>query len=1211
MEKNRKRNLFYYILFLFITIISALFSIFVNKIPTNVVVNASDDVESGVFNYKFTNNEEPFYVENSNGYIYTKKGFIYKFSSEESFNVFNSSNSNINLSSFNLEYTFDNVRHEVPLYTDIEFVKVANIEDLTYSCYYTYTYDFMGTTNRYMLLTLPETFNFKSYEYIDFSNFSNFTNVTLNFNEFSLGSQVLNFGNYSISSSLTDKNYIFEAYEEQRKILITTNVDGVLTDYEFEIENGVVIPEPTKTDYTFLGWSTEKDNKEFIVEDLNSITENTTLYAIFEITTYNVTFYQYNNYNVLTVYFKTTGNFVYGLDSIPENNPTESGYTFLGWSTEKDNKELIVNLSSFRFDTDVKLYPIYEINYYDVNFFDNNGDLIDSFSIKYNTSYSSLYKNVTAPIIDGYNFYGWVTDKTDPLKVITSTYSYVRDNVNFYPLYEKVLNSENSKLYRFVNAGNGYINSSNYGFSISGYSNDSYSFVNDLPFLKFKILNNYDDVLSFSYLNIEFKKVSSTDMTFGTYHKYMPTLNTLAYDFIFPETFDFQYSNTSVLTSLDLKYLNNSDSTKSFTKFKLIDSVVVNTNVDDVTNDFEFSLGNNIELTNPVKDNYIFLGWSTEKDNKEFIVEDLNSIKVDTTLYAIFVKDNILCNLNYVISCGSFNLENIGLDTINVNGLNNNLGNYNVLDLISSFVANFLITDDVKINVLGFAYSLEYTELIDINEIVNLNVENDIDIFIIFEPDNYTINIKFFDVVEESYVHANLPYYIFEEKTYTLPIDWVGVDDIDIRYLDLILHRDGRLRLKITNNGLTDIGNNVDGKYSFFSFCMFDNLSYVLGSEFEDFLFYSNKVLIIDDYNDDIFNLNITKEVDHENNVVNIKVNYLNVYLITLNYFSYIKYANDDLMYTIVNNSITLPCVENSDINLVDFYNKSLFSVHYNRFMTELLVNIEGKEFYNQVPYLNFVGFDKEFSKVTQNETYNAVYDFNNSVNLIYYDKSGKLIKEIKCPVDLINFDDLLNDNDYFSKFLEFLRNVCLSRFGSIYNNLKDEIEFRNYLDKMNNIFEYYGSSASKSTITPYFLTMYPKVKLEETSNIEEFSCNLVSKSCLYYSGSYIKDDFIYVASPFKIDILEEGNARITITYGFILGSIVDVEDGVNSDGNDEDTDKIIETTNKILDKIGDVFKITSDVLKWFVLISLFILLSFCIVFLIIGIKKIIELIRG
>ena len=121
--------------------------------------------------------------------------------------------------------------------------------------------------------------------------------------------------------------------------------------------NSITLPKPTRTGYTFAGWydAASGGNKIGNAGATYTPTSAKTLYAHWTVNTYTVT-YNYSE-NGGTSATKTTASVKYGsaVDLTP--TATKSGYTFVGWNT---NKSATTKLSSLTVNGNITLYAIYK-----------------------------------------------------------------------------------------------------------------------------------------------------------------------------------------------------------------------------------------------------------------------------------------------------------------------------------------------------------------------------------------------------------------------------------------------------------------------------------------------------------------------------------------------------------------------------------------------------------------------------------------------------------------------------------------------------------------------------------------------------------------------------------------------------------------------------------------------------------------------------------
>ena len=172
---------------------------------------------------------------------------------------------------------------------------------------------------------------------------------------------------------------------------------------------------PTRTGYTFLGWSTNKSATTATYQPGGSFTTNanTTLYAIWKINTYTVTYHANGGTGVPSSQTK-----VYGVAlTLSTTKPTRAGYTFLGWSTNKSATTATYQPGgSFTTNANTTLYAIWKADTYTVTYHANGGTGAPSSQVK---DYGvALTLSTVKPTRTGYTFLGWGTSAS----ATTATY---------------------------------------------------------------------------------------------------------------------------------------------------------------------------------------------------------------------------------------------------------------------------------------------------------------------------------------------------------------------------------------------------------------------------------------------------------------------------------------------------------------------------------------------------------------------------------------------------------------------------------------------------------------------------------------------------------------------------------------------------------------------------------------------------------------------
>ena len=223
--------------------------------------------------------------------------------------------------------------------------------------------------------------------------------------------------------------------------LVGGNIENNPTSYNIESDN-IVIPNPTKEGYIFLGWSSKDDN--VFIKDYE-ISKGTTgdieLTANYKPITYYVS---YNSQGAEGTMENTKVKYNNKL-LLSKNSFEKEGYIFKGWSLVPEGEVVyndeaeIYNLSS-EDGAIINLYAKWEVIKLGVKYLDLFGAVLKEEVVDYGSN-----PNFPAnPFIDGYTFIGWDSDATN---VITSDTVYkAKYIINYYDIvYDLNTGQENDK----------------------------------------------------------------------------------------------------------------------------------------------------------------------------------------------------------------------------------------------------------------------------------------------------------------------------------------------------------------------------------------------------------------------------------------------------------------------------------------------------------------------------------------------------------------------------------------------------------------------------------------------------------------------------------------------------------------------------------------------------------------------------------------------
>ena len=171
--------------------------------------------------------------------------------------------------------------------------------------------------------------------------------------------------------------------------------------YDFDSTSALSFANPwTRTGYTFLGWSI---NASAAAADTSfTVTGDATLYAIWKIKTYTITYDKNDGSNA-----RATRNYDhFATDALNYNNPwTRAGYTFIGWSVDSTATAADV---SFTVVANASLYAVWQVNNYTITYSSNDG-ASNTTTVSKNFGSTNALSFANPWTRTGYSFLGWAT----------------------------------------------------------------------------------------------------------------------------------------------------------------------------------------------------------------------------------------------------------------------------------------------------------------------------------------------------------------------------------------------------------------------------------------------------------------------------------------------------------------------------------------------------------------------------------------------------------------------------------------------------------------------------------------------------------------------------------------------------------------------------------------------------------------------------------
>ena len=226
---------------------------------------------------------------------------------------------------------------------------------------------------------------------------------------------------YDLSTKVTKDITLYSVYEINKYTVTFINEKEKYDEQEIEYGENIKVPtSPSKEYYTFKYWSLEENGDSY---DLSTkVTKDITLYSVYDINKYTVTFIDKGK--------EIDKQELEAVSLVIAPKVSMEGYTFKYWSKKENGKEYNLNLPITR---NLTLYSVYEINKYNVEFYDND-KLIKTIKVDYDNTINS--NEVPTVSKTGYTFTGWIENNKN-FDFTTK----IKENKKLYSKYEIIKNA--------------------------------------------------------------------------------------------------------------------------------------------------------------------------------------------------------------------------------------------------------------------------------------------------------------------------------------------------------------------------------------------------------------------------------------------------------------------------------------------------------------------------------------------------------------------------------------------------------------------------------------------------------------------------------------------------------------------------------------------------------------------------------------------------
>lgn len=168
---------------------------------------------------------------------------------------------------------------------------------------------------------------------------------------------------------------------------------------------------PTRTNYTFVGWNTQADGSGTTIQLTDVVTATITIYAQWQAgqTTDTISYDANGGSGTMDNQTAPVGQTV----QLASNTFTRTGYTFSGWATSANGAVVYQNQATITMPTSLALFAVWAQSQYKIYYDKNNENATGTMEPSVQTGSSVVVKSC-AYALSGYSFADWATTPSSP-----------------------------------------------------------------------------------------------------------------------------------------------------------------------------------------------------------------------------------------------------------------------------------------------------------------------------------------------------------------------------------------------------------------------------------------------------------------------------------------------------------------------------------------------------------------------------------------------------------------------------------------------------------------------------------------------------------------------------------------------------------------------------------------------------------------------------
>jgi uncharacterized repeat protein (TIGR02543 family) len=440
---------------------------------------------------------------------------------------------------------------------------------------------------------------------------------------------------------------------------ITYDLGGGTNDKDnptsYTIETGsIILKAATRNGYTFVGWFDAETGGNEVIQITKGSSENKTLYARWEINTYNIIYNLGGGTNDGT----NPTSYMIETETITLKPATKTGYTFDGWYDAATGGNEITQITKGS-TGNVELYARWKINSYTITYNLDGGTNYEDNPINYTMETETI--TLKPATKTGYTFVGWFDAAEGGNKVTEITKGstgdktlYARFEINQYTVIFKDHNGTvlKEEMVNYSGSATAPANPARTGYTFTGWDINFSNIIEDITVTATYRANTYEINFDVQGGTVEPETIT---VTYDDKYGELPIPTRIGYTFL--GWYDTPIGGTNITNETMVTTAANHTLYARWTAIEYTITYNLSGGTNDKANPAKYTIeAETITLKDATRAGYSFVGWFDAQTEGDEVTQITKGSTTNITLYARW--EIVTYFINYNLDGGTNDTNN-------------------------------------------------------------------------------------------------------------------------------------------------------------------------------------------------------------------------------------------------------------------------------------------------------------------------------------------------------------------------------------------------------------------------------------------------------------------------------------------------------------------------------------------------------------------------